>query len=469
MSVSAASQAPDLYEIRSAHLVGIGGTAMTPLATILLQMGVQVSGSDLDQPAHLEALRSLGAHIEVGHKAEHVGQVDVVVVSSAIPADNPEVAIARERGVPVVKHSAALGSLMRRRRGVAVAGTHGKTTTSALLAVLLDQAQQDPTFHVGSEVLGYGAFGHYGRGPLLVAEADEYDRRFLDYEPEIAVVTSVEPDHLDYFGDFSTLASAFEAFLAQVRPGGAVFVCADDQGALDLRCGDVRRITYGFAADADWQVLEWRPASRATSALRVRGPDGAPCDLEVTLLGAHNAANACAAVAVAAELGVSASCIARGLAAFRGTRRRFEVVGEAAGVTVVDDYAHHPTAIRATLAAARAHYHTPIRALFQPHTAHRTMSLFDEFRRCFADAHEVVLVPTYRPPGREAEATDASVEALAREMDHPSVRFMAADEAADHVAAASQAGELVLVIGAGDISRIEPHILEGLARRELRG
>ncbi len=459
------SHALDLYSLHSAHLIGIGGTAMTPLATILLQMGLSVSGSDLNPNAAMEPLRRLGATIEIGHRAENVGNVDVVIASSAVPGDNPEALAARERGIPLIKHSAALGSLMRRRRGIAIAGTHGKTTTSALTAFILDAAGLDPTFHVGSELLNFGLFGRRGTGELFVAEADEYDRRFLDYDPEIAVITSIEPDHLDYFGDFEHVVGAFQDFVARVRPGGAVIVSADDPIASTLRRDGIRRISYGHAEDADWRIERWAPAGHANSEVTLRGPDGARRSFELGLLGRHNAENAAAVVAVCEELGVPWEHAAAGLATFRGTKRRFEVVGESDGVTVVDDYAHHPTAIRVTLAAARAHFASPIWAVFQPHTAHRTVSLFDEFASSFVDADHVVIAPTYRPPGREEEAEDPTIQRLVNALGHADAVTLPPDEAASRVATRAEAGDLVLVMGAGDIWGIEQKILTGLSDR----
>jgi len=456
---------PELDDVRSAHLVGIGGTAMTPLATILLEKGVAVSGSDVADNAALDLLRAKGARIAIGHRAENLGDVDVLVASSAVPQDNVELAAARKRGIPAMKHSAALGSLMRRRRGIAIAGTHGKTTTTALSAVVLETAGLEVTFHVGSELLNYGCFGKYGRGDLLVAEADEFDRRFLDYEPEIAVVTSVEPDHLDYFGDFEKVVAAFQGFVNQVRPAGAVVVCADDSVARQIDSGPARRITYGEADDADWRLLDWAPVDRTRSRFSVRGPDGAIHGFIVSLLGRHNAANACAVVALCSHLGLGVEDTQMGIEAFAGTRRRFERIGEVAGITICDDYAHHPTAIRVTLEAARAHYRSPIWAIFQPHTAHRTLSLWDDFRRCFSEADHVLLVPTYRPTGREAEEDDPTISALASAMDHPDAHALPAPAAADIVAEGAQPGDVVLVMGAGDVWTIEPRIFTGLRAR----
>jgi UDP-N-acetylmuramate--alanine ligase len=438
---------------------------MTPLATILLEMGVAVSGSDVSDNPAMGLLREKGARIAIGHRAENVGDSDVVVASSAVPQDNIELITARERGIPTMKHSAALGSLMRRRRGIAIAGTHGKTTTTGVTSVVLETAGLDPTFHVGSELLNYGSFGKYGRGELLVAEADEFDRRFLDYAPEIAVVTSVEPDHLDYFGSFDRVVEAFQQFVHQVRPGGSVVLCADDPVAASLDCGAAHRITYGAAEGTTWRLINWEPNGREGSRLSVQTPY---CTIEAfhtSLLGAHNALNACAVIAVANVLGIGQDAIEGGLAEYRGTKRRFERISEVDGVTLVDDYAHHPTAIRVTLEAARAHYQCPMWVLFQPHTVHRTESLWDEFRRCFDAADHVVLVPTYRPAGREQDDDDPTIARLAAEMDHPDVRAVSAAGAADLVVERANPGDLVLIMGAGDLWQMEPRILDGLRAR----
>jgi UDP-N-acetylmuramate--alanine ligase len=438
---------------------------MTPLATILLELGMEVSGSDLADPPTLGPLRARGASIVLGHAAANVGNVDVVIASSAVPQDNPELSAARARRIPCVKHSVALGSLMRRRRGIAVSGTHGKTTTSALSAVVLDVAGRSPSFHVGSEILGYGVFGHLGQSDLFVAEADEYDRRFLDLDPYVAVVTSVEPDHLDYFGDFEAVKDAFRSFLGRVRPAGLIVVCADDPAARDLPAGAVQRITYGFAGNADWRVTRWKPCDGSLAECEVAGPSGATCAFTLQLRGRHNAANAAAVVAVCAHLGVPMDRIARGLSAFQGTRRRFEILGVAGGVTVVDDYAHHPTAVRVTLEAARDHYQGSIWAIFQPHTAHRTASLMEEFRTCFASADHVVMTPTYRPAGREQEGEDRTIDELLRGMRHRDARSLSPSIAASYIADAAQPGDLVLIMGAGDIGGIGKELLTMLARR----
>jgi UDP-N-acetylmuramate--alanine ligase len=334
--------------------------------------------------------------------------------------------------------------------------------------VTLDAAGRAPTFHVGAEILGYGVFGHLGQSDLLVAEADEYDRRFLDLDPEIGVVTSVEPDHLDYFGDFEAVKDAFRSFIGRVRPGGLVVACADDPVASDLSSGQAQRTTYGFAHHADWRVTRWQPCDGTSAECEVSGPSGSCCTFRLHLRGRHNATNAAAVVAVCAHLGVPMEQIARGLSAFQGTRRRFETLGVAGGVTVVDDYAHHPTAVRVTLEAAREHYTGAIWAIFQPHTAHRTASLMNEFRTCFASADHVVLTPTYRPAGREQEGRDDTIDDLLNGMRHRDARSLGPSRAASYVAEAAQSGDLVMIMGAGDIGGIGGDLLRLLAGRGSR-
>ena len=463
--------AVDLNSVRSAHLVGIAGAAMTPLATILLQKGVSVTGSDLVDAAHLDLLRRLGATIWIGHDGERLGSPEVVVVSSAIIETNPEVRAAQTRRIPVVKHAEALASLMHARRGIAVAGTHGKSTTSALVAHVLEIGGLSPTFHVGAELVDYGAFGRLGTGEYLVAEADEFDRRFLAYDPEVAVVTHVEADHLDYFGTFAAVAEAFQDFVDRVRPHGSIVVNADDPVASALAHGSTTRITYGTVDGADWRIAAWQPLGLEGSRLTLRSPDGMSHDFELALLGRHNALNAAAATAVATQAGVDVRTVRAGLATFHGIRRRMERLGVFGGVCVVDDYAHHPTEVRATLAAVRAHWNEAhgqsgqLWAVYQPHTEHRTGSLLTEFARCFGDANHVFLTSAYVPEGRVLATGGVTAAQLAASMSHPDVRYLDRDEAISRMAAEAQPGDVVVVMGAGDIWTIEAPLIAALEGR----
>lgn len=466
---SAEASPVDLNGVKSAHLIGIAGAGMTPLATILLQQGTRVTGSDLVDAAHLGPLRALGADIWIGHDASRIGSPDVVITTAAAHADNPEVAAAESQGIPLIKHAAALASLMHARRGIAVAGTHGKSTTTGMVAHVLEVAGLQPTFHVGAEVMNYGLFGRLGVGEHLVAEADEFDRRFLAYDPEVAVVTYAEPDHLDYFGTYEAMLGAYADFLARVRPGGCSVINVDDDGARGLPC-PTRRITYGRSEDADWRTLSWTPSGRDSAELIVRGPDGREQRGRLIVLGRHNAANATATMAVAAQIGIAPETAAEALESFQGVSRRLERRGAPGEVTVIDDYAHHPTEVRASLAAIREHWDAEaagaeIWAVYQPHTEHRTASLFDEFTRCFAAADHVLLAPAYIPTGRVLATGGATAAQLAQAMDHPDARAVEAEQAAELVAAEAKPGDVVVVMGAGDIWTIETGILDRLAAR----
>jgi|SRR5579884_992106 len=458
----------DLAAARHVHFVGIGGAGMSGLARLLQQQGKRVSGSDARASAATAALEAAGARVYVGHRAEQVGAVDLVITSAAVATDNPELAAARTRGLPVLSHAEVLGLLVAAGRGVAVAGTHGKTTTTALVGFLLDRAGRDPTILAGSEMANYGASVRLGRGPHVVVEADEYDRRFLRLAPRLAVVTSVEPDHLDYYRDLAEIRGAFAAFTARLPTDGLLLVCADDAQAAALPT-PARRLTYGLAG-ADWQADDVRPLADGMAFLAV-GPCGEQAPVRLPLLGRHNVANALAALAVAAEEGVPLADAAAALADFRGTRRRFQPVGTAAGVRVVDDYAHHPTAVRVTLEAARAARTAsgdagPLWVVFQPHTRNRTARLLDQFAAAFGAADAVVVTAIYEPVGREREPLAVSgADLAARIIGPPATYVPALEDAADYLAARVPAGALVLTMGAGDVDRLGPLLLGRLRAR----
>lgn len=444
---------------------------MTPLATILLQLGVRVTGSDLVESHQLDALRALGARIWIGHDGTRIGDADVVVVSSAISDENPEARAAQVQGIPVIKHATALATLMHTRRGVAVAGTHGKSTTTAMIAHVLESAGARPTFHVGAELIDYGLFGRAGDGDLLIAEADEFDRRFLAYDPEIAVVTYAEADHLDYYGTLKAMVDAYRDFIARVRPGGYVVLNWDDPTARSLPTGDLERTTYGEGDGADWRLIEWQPRGFQGSNLVVREPAGLSQRFSLKVLGRHNALNATATIAVASHLGISMEAVRQGLATFQGIRRRIELLGASGGISVIDDYAHHPTEVRATLAAIQAHWKSggsrggQLWAVYQPHTEHRTATLFDEFLDCFADADQVLLTEAYMPSGRRLAEGGATHLDLVAALHHRAVRAVSPAQSIRVIASEAQPGDLVVVMGAGDIWTIEAPMLEALAKR----
>ena len=459
-----------LGRCRRPHLVGVGGSGMNSLATLLRAMGLDVTGSDRSPGPMLDWLAGQGVRVQVGHEPGLVADADLVVRSAAIGDDNPELAVARARGVPVVSHARALGALMARKVGVAVAGTHGKSTTTALIAHILAVAGRDPTLVGGAVALDFGASSRLGGGPELVAEADEYGRRFLELHPHLAVITSIEPDHLDYYGSFEAVVEAFERFVAGMPEDGTVITHADDPvlRALDL---PRRRLTYGTEPSSDWWLTRYEPRAGGGARLdvsrpEVSRPDGSPRAFESALTGWHNAMNALAAVAVAAELGIDERHVAAALGSFKGTRRRFETRARRNGVWLVDDYAHHPTAVRATLRAAHDAHAGRIVAVFQPHTTHRTAALLDEFAAAFGDADRVLLAPIYRPTGREVDESSVTSSDLATRMHHSDVRAVESLGAAFELLVSDElhAGTLILTLGAGDVTALADHLVEHLDR-----
>jgi UDP-N-acetylmuramate--alanine ligase len=448
------------------HLIGVGGTGMSSLATLLLDMGKAVSGSDSGSDPTLDRLAARGVLVHREHRAEQVARADLVIFSAAIPGENPELAEARRLALPTASHAQALGALMAAKRGIAVAGTHGKSTTTALVAHVLASAGRDPTLVGGAESLDFGAGSRLGHGPELVAEADEYDRRFLQLHPQVAVITNVEPDHLDYYRDLAEIVATFEAFVGGM-PADGVAITGEDSPALAGLALPRRRIRYGAAASADWRLERYEPAPGGGCRFEVADPRGRRRRHRLALSGRHHAENALAAIVVADLIGLGEPTVADALASFRGTRRRFETKLRANGVWIVDDYAHHPTEIRANLRAAREAHAGPIWAVFQPHTAHRTAALLDDFATAFADADHVVITPIYRPAGREVAAPPITSGALAERIDHPDVRAVDSFEAAlAALAPALRPGTLVLTLGAGDITAVADRLAERVLSAE---
>ena len=467
--------------IERIHFVGIGGIGMCGLAELLRAQGYAVTGSDLADGATVARLRTLGVPVAIGHASEHVGEADVVVVSSAVRANNPEVAEAARRGIPVIPRAEMLAEVMRLKDGIAIAGTHGKTTTTSLVAHVLQAAGLDPTIVVGGRVIGAGAEGtsggagaegertgaRLGSGPFLVAEADESDGSFLHLSPVIAVVTNVEAEHLDHHGSLDALEQAFAAFLARLPFWGTAVLCLDDPGVQRLlaRVGR-RRITYGLLAQADWVASEVTTAGPGM-AFHVRKHEHALGRVSLPLAGRHNVANALAALAVADELEVPFATAADSLATFRGVERRFETKGVVAGIRVVDDYAHHPTELRATLAAARGVHKGRIVVVFQPHRHTRTRDLFDAFTTAFHDADLLVLTEIYGAGEPKLPGVEAALLADAiRARGHRDVRFVAdLERVVPELLPELASGDLVLTLGAGSVSRLGPKLLEALAEK----
>ncbi|WP_216699450.1 UDP-N-acetylmuramate--L-alanine ligase [Actinotalea ferrariae] len=448
---------------------------MSTVAALLRARGVTVSGSDAKEGATTTALRAAGVRVHVGHAAAHVEDADTLVVSTAIRPTNPELVRARERGIPVLHRSQALAALMDDRRAVAVAGAHGKTTTSAMIGVTLLHAGLDPSWAIGGTVLTTDglepaaadalAGARHGTGDVLVAEADESDGSFLAYRPHVAVVTNIEPDHLDHYGTREAFEAAFVRFAGRVEPGGWLVACADDDGARRLaataREAGVRVRTYGTAPDADVRVGPWT-ATADGGSVSVTGPDGEVVGLDLAVPGSHNALNAAGAWTAARLLGVAPDVAAAGLALFHGTGRRFEDRGSAHGVRVVDDYAHHPTEVAALLAAARpVAGNGRVVVLFQPHLYSRTRTFADEFAAALAAADVVVVTDVYAArEDPDPEVTGALLTDRLAAAGHPAASFVADRvEAARSAGRLARPGDLVLTVGAGDVTELAPTVL----------
>ena len=405
------------HKVKRVHFVGIGGAGMSGIAEVLVTQGYGVSGSDLSESAATRRLAKLGATVCIGHRAENVAQADAVVVSTAVTADNPEVVAARERGIPVVPRALMLAELMRLKQGIAIAGTHGKTTTTSLVASVLAEGGLDPTFVIGGRLLSADANARLGKGEFLVAEADESDASFLYLTPVVAVVTNIDADHMEtYEHDFAKLSRAFVAFLQRLPFYGVAVVCADDAN-LKAILSDVTKplVTYGLDEGADLRAVD---VENVGGRMRfVAKSKGAPdLAVELALAGVHNVRNALAAIAVGREVGVGDGAIAKALAEFRGVGRRFQrhdVTIEGASFTLIDDYGHHPAEMTATIEAARASF--PGRRLvvaFQPHRYTRTRDLFEDFVRVLSTVDVLVLADVY--PAGEAPIVAADGRALAR-------------------------------------------------------
>ncbi|NMR20606.1 UDP-N-acetylmuramate--L-alanine ligase [Cellulomonas fimi] len=472
------------------HLIGVGGAGMSAVALLLAARGLEVTGSDARDGVVLDGLRSAGVTVWVGHDAAHVEGARTVVVSTAVRASNPELARARELGLTVLHRSQALAALMSDRRAIAVAGAHGKTTTSAMVAAALAAAGLDPSYAIGGTVLAQPeAVGgaHDGSGDVFVAEADESDGSFLAYAPTVAVVTNVEPDHLDHYGSQEAFERAFEEFVGRVVDGGALVACADDDGARrlveavgpDLGARGARVLTYGRTPGADVVVSGYRAQDGgSTCTLRTAHPalhdaaGAAPLELHLALTvpGSHNALNAAAAWVAARLVGAGAQAAADGLAGFRGTGRRFEDRGTVAGVRVVDDYAHHPTEVAALLRAAR-----PVArggrllVLFQPHLYSRTRAFAAQFAAALDLADAVVVTDVYA--AREDPDPSVTGALVTERVRTPGKAELVPDrvEAARRIAARARPGDLLLTVGAGDVTELGAVVLETLAAAATGG
>ena len=442
--------------IRRIHLVGIGGSGMSGIAEVLLNLGYDVSGSDTKESEVVARLRTLGATIASKHDGANVENAEVVVASTAIAESNPELERAHERGIPVIPRAEMLAELMRIKYSVAVAGAHGKTTTTSMVGEILAHGGLDPTVIVGGRLKALGAHARLGQGPFLVAEADESDGSFLFLSPTIAVITNVDEEHLDYYGSIERIREAFATFVNRVPFYGTIVLPADEPNAASLRAKAKRRvITYSLGGDADVEGRDLVVGPNGVRfGLRTRGRDEGTIELRV--FGVHNARNALAAITAGWELGVPIAAIREALHEFAGVGRRLELRGSIQGAPWIDDYAHHPTEIAAAIAALRATHGRRIVAVFQPHRYTRTQALIDRFAACFAGVAELVLLPIY--PAGEAPIPGVTADLLADRVTRGggTVVHRVADHAAaaEAVRAALREGDLFLTIGAGDVHRV---------------
>ncbi|MEM7333569.1 MAG: UDP-N-acetylmuramate--L-alanine ligase [Chloroflexota bacterium] len=453
------------------HLVGIGGAGISAIARVLLGRGFVVSGSDQQNNALTAALEEAGATIYQGHSAAHVEGAQVVVISSAIPESNPEVSAARDAGIPVLKRSDFLGALMADKIGIAVAGTHGKTTTTGMITQMLLHAEKDPTVILGGVLPSLGTNGRFGESPYFIIEADEYDNMFLGLKPELSVITNMEHDHPDIFPTWEAYESAYRQFASLLPKDGRLILCGDDSGAQkllsDLKVDVTEITTYGISENTtvDYRALDIRPNNIGGSDFLVETQGEILGLLRLRVPGDHNVLNGLAALIVGLDVGLDFIDIQRGLAEFGGVERRFQQLGEVNSVTIIDDYAHHPTEIKVNLAAAKQQFPgRQIWAVWQPHTFSRTKLLEAEFKQCFTDADRLVVLDIYR--SRETDDLGIDMPDFVAAIEHPKVAFVPERETAvSYILDRIKPNDVVLTLGAGDGNMVGQWLLEALQKR----
>ena len=459
------------------HFIGIGGSGLSAIARLLLESGDTVTGSDRELSSFAADLEKLGATVNIGHNPRNIIGADWVVRSSAIPDNNPEVMAAQAANIPVYKRADFLGQLMAEKTGIAVAGTHGKTTTTAMIAWVLTELKRDPSFIIGSTMNNLGINAHSGKGSTFVIEADEYDGMFLGLKPRIAIVTNLEHDHPDFYSTFDDMFTAFEAFVDLLPADGTLIICADDSGAVPLinHARQAGKTVVGYTVQTEmtvnspnWiQARELKSNSLGGYSFKVASNlsgNLSSVNIDLQVPGEHNVHNSLAVLAVIELLGLSSQKAAKALEKFSGTGRRFEIRGEEKGVTVIDDYAHHPTEIVATLSAARARYpERRIWAVWQPHTYTRTQTLFTEFSQAFQDADQVIVSEVYA--SREPKQDFTSAE-IVNAMSHSSARYIETlKEISQYLITHIQPGDVLLVLSAGDANQICTDVLSNMKER----
>ncbi len=460
-------------DIGTIHFVGIGGIGMSGIAEVMCNLGYKVQGSDIAEGYVVDGLRKRGIKVMIGHSAENLGDAAVVVTSTAVKRDNPEVAAALEGRVPVVRRAEMLAELMRLKSTVAVAGTHGKTTTTSMIAALLDAGGIDPTVINGGIINSYGSNARLGASEWMVVEADESDGSFLRLDGTIAVVTNIDPEHLDHYGSFDAVKEAFVEFIENVPFYGAAVLCIDhpEVQAVIPKVRDRRVITYGFSAQADVRGDNVTPVpggNRFDAVIRQRDGSSRRIEgIELPMPGRHNVQNALAAVAVAAEMGCEDDIIQTGFAKFTGVKRRFTKVGEVGGATVIDDYAHHPVEIRAVLSAAREGVKGKVIAVVQPHRFTRLRDLMGEFQAAFNDADVVYAAPVYPAGEQPIDGVDSAelISGIKQRGHRAAFVTDGADALAETLAGTLEAGDMVVCLGAGDITKWAAGLADAIAAR----
>lgn len=455
-------------KVQKVHFVGIGGIGMSGLAEVLLNLGYQVSGSDLVESETTLRLRKLGAEIAIGHRAENLKEADVVVISSAVRPDNPEVLSAQERLIPVIPRAEMLAELMRMKYGIAIAGAHGKTTTTSMIATVLAQAGLDPTAVIGGKLNSFGSNAKLGEGEILVAEADESDGSFLQLSPIIAVVTNIDPEHLDYYKDLPRLQEAFLKFINRLPFYGLAILCADCENIQSLLPRIRKRfVTYGLNRKANFWAKDISYEGIQTTFTAGKG-NQVLGEITMRMPGRHSVYNALATLATAAELDIPFSVVQQALASFSGVQRRFEIKGEVAGIMVVDDYGHHPTEIKATLRAAKEGWQRRTVVIFQPHRYTRTRDLFKEFLTAFQDADVLVLTGIYPAgedplPGITAQGLYEGIKGYG----HKDVSLILdKKDILAQVLPRLKSGDMVITLGAGDIWKVGGELINQLKQKE---
>lgn len=458
--------------MRKFHLIGIGGSGMSAIARLLIEKGNAVSGSDLEMSPLALEVKKMGARVFIGHQVENIESAEVVIRSSAIPDENVEVQEALKKEIPLYKRADFLGELVAEKFGIAIAGTHGKTTTTAMISWMLTSLDKDPSYLIGGVSKNLGVNAHAGHGEYFVIEADEYDHMFLGLSPDIAIVTNVEHDHPDCFPTSADFFNAFVDFVNKMPDSGLLIACSDDPGATALldraRNQGYKTISYGLNKSEVGELPDFvgdnlTLDNEGNYRIDVFHNREYLSELRLKIPGQHNVRNALAAIAVSQQINLPVSTAVRALEAFQGTGRRFETWGEISGITVVDDYAHHPTEIQATLSAAKERYAgRPLWAVWQPHTYSRTRALFEDYLSVFEAADHVLITEVFA--SRETVEKDFSANRIVEEMQHPDVRFMANNkQATDFLLSNLKSGDVLIVLSAGDANQISSNLVEKLS------